>query len=675
MLLLSIPAGHPYPQAVMRMSPPALPEPDPWWPHPAFEPQWWENHNPEVVHVHFGFEHLNREQMQDFLSILRARRIPLVVTVHDIDNPHLDDQTDFHELLRLLLADAARILTLTSAARDRLVAEFQLSARSIDVVPHPAIVPPSDVPNPLPEASITTAIFLKSLRANTITDLQFYRDFATRQPLTVFVHEDQRDHPLITALADLEGITLHIHAPMDDDTLHRTIASCQVVILPYIRGTHSGWLEMCRDLGAYVLAPNIGCYAGQADDPQAVREYPVGDGTRAADIAAELAGLPRIPFQGDRVAQARAVEKLHAEMYQELSGPKLAIALVAPSRFPVREPYSGGLEAFCATARAAFRRHGHRVELYAVQGSDGHRTEWEFPGVDWTGYEDQETDHTYPPGQREAEDAAFERLRGHLEQAVAAGDIDVIHNNSLHPGFFLGEHPLPMVTTLHTPGFVEVQDGINRASERSGPHPAGIFTAVSRATAASWQLPEPAHILPNSVDETLWRPGPGGAEAIWFGRIVPEKGLHIAIDACRRAGLTLRIAGRIGSPSYYDDELRPRLGDDLTWLGELSHAELAQEVAHAKVCVVTPDWEEPFGLVVIEAMACGTPVAALARGGVAEILSDFPDRLATDTAGLAHALQVAVAADRNATAQWAVDNFSLRRFAARYTELFAQVIP
>ncbi|AKK01993.1 glycosyltransferase [Corynebacterium epidermidicanis] len=674
MSILSIPANHPYPQAVMRMSPPALPEPEPWWPHPAFEPEWWEHHNPEIVHVHFGFEHLDRPQMHEFLKVLRARRIPLVVTVHDIDNPHLADQSAFHELLRLLLADAARILTLTTAARDRLVSEFQVPARSVDVVPHPAIVSPSYVPDPLPAPEYPAAVFLKSLRANTSTELQFYSEFAARQPLTVFVHADQCDHPLVQSLAKVPGITLISHAPMNDATLHHTIARCQVVLLPYIRGTHSGWLEMCRDLGAYVLAPNVGCYLSQADDPRAVREYPVGDGGRAGEIAAELVTLPRLVFQGDRVAQARDVEKLHAEMYHELRGPKFAIALVAPSRFPVREPYPGGLEAFCATARAAFRRHGHRVELYAVRGSDGHCREWEFPGVDWTGYEAQETDHTYPPGQREVEDVAFERLRGHLERAVAEGEIDVIHNNSLHPGLFLGDHPLPMVTTLHAPGFIEVQSGIDLAARRPGPHPAGIFTAVSQTTAASWQLPEAAHILPNSVDETLWRLGAGGEAAIWFGRIVPEKGLHIAIDACRMAGIPLRIAGRVGSPSYFEEELRPRLGPDLTWLGELAHAELAWEVARAKVCVVTPAWEEPFGLVVIEAMACGTPVAALARGGVAEILADFPDRLATDATGLARALERAASADRQATAQWAVDSFSLRRFADRYTELFAQVI-
>ncbi|WP_246389019.1 glycosyltransferase [Corynebacterium incognita] len=657
-----------------------LDEPTPWWPHPGLKPEWWEDNHADVVHLHFGFEHLSASEMRAFLDNLRARRVPLVVTVHDIDNPHLDDQRPYHELLSLALADAARILTLTTAARERLVSEFGLQRRDIEVAPHPSITTPREEPF-IHEA----AVFLKSLRANVMAEPGFYAAIAEHVSLTVFVHADSREHHLVGALRESPGVEVVVHEPMDDDTLHRTVASCRAVVLPYHRGTHSGWLEMCRDLGVPVAVPDVGCFAGQADRPDAAAAYPVGDGHAAGAALAELARRGRLPYAGDRAAQDAAVAEFHRVMYSELSAQKYRVALVAPSRFPIREPYAGGLEAMCATAVRALRRAGHRVDLYATAGSEGHVSAWEFPGVDWTGHEDEETDHTYPPGEREKENAAFDRLRGHLEEQAAAGEIDVVFNNSLHPGLFEGKEPLPMVTTLHTPAFWEVQDAVTAAAARLdtrfGGHPAGVFAAVSAATAASWELPEPAHIVPNGYDEYVWKPGNSiigesehgqvGSHAIWFGRIVAEKGLHVAIDACRAAGLELHIAGRVGDPAYMDAEITPRLGDDLTFLGELSHEELADAVSRAAVCAVTPQWDEPFGLVIIEAMGCGTPVAALRRGGVGEILADFPERLADTPEGLVQALLRAREADREDTAAWALRHYSLRAFAHRYAQLFA----
>ena len=136
--------------------------------------------------------------------------------------------------------------------------------------------------------------------------------------------------------------------------------------------------------------------------------------------------------------------------------------------------------------------------------------------------------------------------------------------------------------------------------------------------------------------------------AVWSGRIVPEKGLSEAIVAARRAGFPVRFAGPIGDAEYYDDEIKPLLGPDVRYEGHLRQDELAELVGGAAVALVTPRWEEPYGLVVAEALACGTPVAAIARGGIPEILDESSGRLACpgDLDGLVRAIGQAASLSR-----------------------------
>ncbi|MDO5669996.1 MAG: glycosyltransferase [Corynebacterium sp.] len=341
------------------------------------------------------------------------------------------------------------------------------------------------------------------------------------------------------------------------------------------------------------------------------------------------------------------------------------IALIAPARHPIREPYAGGLEAFCHTLVAAVRELGHHVDLYASAGSHGHVTEHELPGISWGRDLLAASDTAYPPGARAVEDAAFRHLARHLERA----DYDLVHNNSLTPVLF--GHDLPLLTTLHTPSLPEMEAAIAAAGPR-----AGRFAAVSAATAADWRLPRPVTVIPNGVDTTSWQPGPGGEAAVWFGRIVPEKGLHLAMDACRRAGIPLLFAGRIGDHRYFSTEIVPRMtGRAATWVGELDHAELQSLVGHCRVCLVTPRWEEPFGLVAFEAMAAGTPVAAFRRGGLAEQLHHAPAALAApdDVDSLAAALHVAAEIDRGVVRDWVVRHHSLHQVARRYAALYTEV--
>lgn len=313
--VLSIPAQHPYAQAIRPEGVAYLPDPDidgHWWPHPALEAAFWDSpRDVDIVHIHFGFEHLSPDQVRELVVALP---VPLVVTVHDLDNPHLSEQTDHHERLRILVAAASAVLTLTPSAAERLRAEF--GAGEVRVVPHPAIT--RDRPG-VPRDAVA-GVFVKSLRANVVADPAFYLGVARRVPLRVYAHDVEATAGLRRALEAAGGVELVTHAPLDDTVLHREVARLSACILPYARGTHSGWLEMCRDLGTPVVVPDAGCYADQADDPRAVATYAPGDAASAASAAAALLRRGPVPYAGDRDAQLREVRAAHAETYREVLG-------------------------------------------------------------------------------------------------------------------------------------------------------------------------------------------------------------------------------------------------------------------------------------------------------------------------------------------------------------------
>ena len=183
-------------------------------------------------------------------------------------------------------------------------------------------------------------------------------------------------------------------------------------------------------------------------------------------------------------------------------------------------------------------------------------------------------------------------------------------------------------------------------------------------------------IILNGVDPDLWVQGPGGEDAVWSGRLVPEKAPHEAIDAARRTGRAITVVGPVLDRPYFDREIRPRLGHQVRYAGHLDQRSLCDLVGSSAVAVVTPQWDEPYGLVAAEAMACGTPVAAYARGGLNEIVTPESGRLATssDVAALARAIDAAATCDRGAVRRHAVQSHGLTRMVDEYEALFRRTV-
>ncbi len=347
------------------------------------------------------------------------------------------------------------------------------------------------------------------------------------------------------------------------------------------------------------------------------------------------------------------------------------VALVASARYPIREPYPGGLEAHTAQLAQALRARDHEVTVFGAPGSDPDLDVREMaPLPEISGA--ARRDVAMPADWFLAEHHAYLSLLVTL--AAENGRYDVVHNNSLHylPLSFANLVDAPVLTTLHTPPTPWMESAV-RLGDPERLH----FAAVSEHTAAVWSssVGTSATVVRNGVDVDRWRPGPGGGAPVWSGRIVPEKGPVEAIRGARAAGSGLRLAGPRPDRRFFDDEVAPLLGDGIVYEGHLGHDDLCRLVGDAAVAVVSPCWDEPYGLVVAEALACGTPVAGFARGALPEIVDETCGVLVPpgDVAGLAAAIGRAARLSRQAARSRAVTHCSSGAMVSGYEELYRSV--
>jgi glycosyltransferase involved in cell wall biosynthesis len=345
----------------------------------------------------------------------------------------------------------------------------------------------------------------------------------------------------------------------------------------------------------------------------------------------------------------------------------MRVGVIASSRFPIREPFAGGLEAHTHGLVRALRARGHDVTLFATAGSDPQlRAELlDVPPLEPR--DGSRRDLARPAGWMAAEARAYYELM----VGLAHRDLDVIHNNSLHqlPIEMAPTLVAPMVTTLHTPPLRWLEAAAARVPSTSH------FVAVSESTRRSWSTVQ-ADVIHNGVDPATWRRGDGGSRAVWTGRMVPEKAPHEAIRAARLAGLSIDLVGPIGDEVYFERHVRPLLGLRTRYLGHLSQASVRRVVARARVAVVSPAWPEPFGLVAVEALMTGTPVAAYACGALPEIISPETGRLAVpgDVADLARAIRAAAVLDRRTVRRHATARFGLDTMIDSYEAVYSDLV-
>ena len=231
----------------------------------------------DIFHVHFGFDAKSPQELRAIGAALRAGGVPLVLTVHDLRNPHHPD-ADLHDAqLTVLLEHAAAVITLTPGAAEAIAARW---GRVAEVLPHPHVVDWDTMSRPRPaHAGYVVGLHAKSLRPNMDVAAVAPVLAATAAGLAGARLRIDVDHEVFdpraraygpdvgAALRALAGagdrVELHEHGYFSDEQLWEYLNAIDVSVLPYRFGTHSGWLEACFDLGTAVIAPSCGFYAEQ----------------------------------------------------------------------------------------------------------------------------------------------------------------------------------------------------------------------------------------------------------------------------------------------------------------------------------------------------------------------------------------------------------------------------
>jgi len=298
----------------------------------------------------------------------------------------------------------------------------------------------------------------------------------------------------------------------------------------------------------------------------------------------------------------------------------MRIALIAPPFISVPPQKYGGTELFVAVLANALHRGGHDVVVYANGDSRVDcELRWRYPHSRWPIVD--------------ASIAPLENL-DHTAWALhdAAKSADVIHLNDaigLPATMFVDR---PCVLTLHHPHLPEL-------SEFYACYPYIHYVA-------------------------------------FLGRMAPCKGADRAIAAARRAGVKLKLAGEIQPVfrEYWESQVLPHIdGRDVEYVGEADFACKNELLSRARACLFPIDWDEPFGLVMIESMACGTPVLALPGGSVAEVVRDgisgWVCRDVDDMADRIASLEVPPASCRS----WVEREFTVDRMTARYVDLYRRL--
>ncbi len=339
----------------------------------------------------------------------------------------------------------------------------------------------------------------------------------------------------------------------------------------------------------------------------------------------------------------------------------MKVALLAPAWFAVPPVRYGGIEWVVSILADGLVDRGHDVTLFAAGDS---RTKAHLV----TSYDESPS---YRIGM------SLPDLHHTLTCLERAEEFDVVNDHSGPLAAALGATiSTPFCHTTHgpltgEPGLVYEQIKmiapnvrlISLSEDQRSPRPGLNWLATCH----------------NAIDmESYPYSGIHDGYLLFIGRMSPDKGAHNAVEIARRTGLPLKLAGKIHDVEereHFEAAVRPHLDGNIEYLGEVSHDEKVELLQRAMVTLFPIQWPEPFGLVMIESMACGTPVAAIGLGAVPEVVRDGRSGIVCDDIdGLVERFDEVVGLDRADVAHDARERFSAARMVSDYESAYLKLV-
>lgn len=339
----------------------------------------------------------------------------------------------------------------------------------------------------------------------------------------------------------------------------------------------------------------------------------------------------------------------------------MRIAILSPVWFPVPPTGYGGIEWVVSLLADGLVDAGHEVTLFASGDS---RTKATLVSV-------------FDEAPSEKIGLSLPELHHALACYERAAEFDIVNDHSGLPAAAIGGAvATPVVHTVHGP--LDGDAGpVYEQVARVAPD-VGLISLSLNQRRPKPDLPWVAN-CPNALDLSAYPAHPHRGDYLLFlGRLSFDKGAHRAIEVARRAELPLKIAGKMREPlerEYFETHVRPKLGWGIEYLGEVSHADKVDLLQNARATLFPIAWEEPFGLVMIESMACGTPVIATRWGAVPEVIEHGRSGLIVDDhLAMADAIEKADRLDPAECRRYVEERYSAERMVADYVAAYERVL-